>query len=186
LSSPADIDCRFGATFDTIGIPGGGVLSFTDILKPNPIITNLSNTLSTTTTYQGYQWFYNGVAISDSNSQTFPASDLGLYYCQINYGNCTVNSNVIEVTALANNTFSSQNEGLKLYPNPSNEKIILEFPTANKMTYEVLDVLGKLVGKGEISNSNTTTITISQLNAGIYFLKTNLDGIQKTSSFLKK
>jgi Secretion system C-terminal sorting domain len=186
LSSPADIDCRFGDMFDSIGIPGSGVLSFPEILRPNPMITNVSNTLSTTTTFEGYQWFFNGNAISNANSQTYPAFDLGSYYCQITQGTCVTNSNAIEVTSLANDNFGNKKEAIKLYPNPSNEKIILEFPTVNKMTYSVYDVLGKSVIEGGNTNSNTATITISQLKAGIYLVKTNLDGIQKTSSFLKK
>jgi Secretion system C-terminal sorting domain len=185
LSSPADIDCRFGDTFDTIGIPGGGVLSFPEILRPNPVITNISNTLSTTTMYQGYQWFYNGVSISDANSQTFPALDLGSYYCQITQGTCVINSNVIEVTALANDTFSNKTQ-LKLYPNPSKDMIFLEFPTVKKMSYQIIDVSGKIVIQGEVSNTNTASIDSKDLKLGSYFIKSNLDGFEKTNLFLKE
>ncbi len=186
LTSPADIDCRFGTTFDTVGIPGGGVLSFPEILRPNPIITNISNTLSTTTTFEGYQWLYNGVAILDANFQTLPAFGLGVYCCQITYGTCTIVSNCIEITSLANDTFLNQNEGIKLHPNPSNKKILLEFPLAQKMNYTVFDSSGKKVIEGENSNSNTTSIDIENLKIGIYFVKTIIDGLEKTNSFLKK
>jgi Secretion system C-terminal sorting domain len=185
LSSPADIDCRFGDTFDTVGIPGGGVLSFPEILRPNPVITNISNTLSTTTTYQGYQWFYNGVSISDANSQTFPALDLGAYYCQITQGTCVINSNNIEVTALANDTFSNEAQ-LKLYPNPSKDKIFLEFPSVKKMSYQIIDVSGKIVMQGEVLNTNATSIDSKDLKSGSYFIKSNLDGFEKTNLFLKE
>jgi Secretion system C-terminal sorting domain len=186
LSSPADIDCRFGTTSDTIGIPGGGVLSFPEIVRPNPIITNTSNTLSTTTTFEAYQWFYNGVAISDANSQTLPALGLGVYCCQITYATCSIVSNCIEITSLANDTFLNQNEGLKLYPNPSNKKIVIEFPFAQKMSYKVFDILGKKVIEGENSNATNTTIDIDNLKAGSYFVKITLDGVEKTNSFLKE
>jgi Secretion system C-terminal sorting domain len=186
LSSPADIDCRFGATFDTIGIPGGGILSFPEILKPNPIITNVSNILSTTSTFESYQWFYNGVSISDANGQGFPAVNPGFYYCQITQGTCVLNSNIIDVNALANNTFSISEKEIKLYPNPSYEKIILEFPMAKKMSYSVFDNLGKKVLEGENSNSKATTIIISTLETGKYLVKTTIDGIEKTNAFLKK
>lgn len=186
LSSPADIDCRFGTNSDFIGIPGGGALSFPEIFKPQPLITNTSNTLSTTTTFASYQWFYNGVAISDANFQTFPAFDLGFYYCQITYGSCTINSNVIEITSLVYDAFLNQNEGLKLYPNPSNKKIVLEFPFAQKMSYKVFDSIGKGLIQGENSNSNNTSIDVENLKTGTYFVKTTIDGLEKTTSFLKK
>jgi Secretion system C-terminal sorting domain len=135
--------------------------------------------------YQGYQWFYNGVSISDANSQTFPALDLGSYYCQITQGTCVVNSNVIEVTALANDTFSNKTQ-LKLYPNPSKDKILLEFPTVKKMSYQIIDFSGKIVMQGEVSNTNATSIDSKDLKSGSYFIKSNLDGFEKTNLFLKK
>jgi Secretion system C-terminal sorting domain len=185
LSSPADIDCRFGDTFDTVGIPGGGVLSFPEILRPNPVITNVSNTLSTTTAFESYQWFYNGTAIAGANSPTLTIAQVGSYCCQISHGSCQV-TNCIEITTLDNTTFSSNNTVIKLYPNPSRDNIFLEFPRVQKMSYQVIDVSGKIVMQGEVSNTNATSIDSKDLKSGSYFIKSNLDGFEKTNLFLKK
>jgi Secretion system C-terminal sorting domain len=185
LSSPADIDCRFGDT-DTIGIPGGGLLSFPQIVLPNPIITNSNNVLSTTTTFETYQWIFNGQPIIDGNTQTYPVNEIGTYCCQISQGTCEILSNCIEITSLANTNFNNNKTTIKLYPNPSEEKIVLEYPFSHFVKYSIYDASGKIIKKGISEKSNKLEITISNLEAGIYLIKTILDEEIQTNTFLKK
>lgn len=185
LSSPADIDCRFGSTFDTVGIPGGGSISFPEILRPNPVITNGSNLLTTTTTFDLYQWYFNDTPILGANSQTFQAVNSGFYYCQITQGTCSLSSNTIEVTVLANKNFAD-NRSFKLYPNPSSEILFLELQPTSNVSYVIFDTLGKELINGQNNNKEKVAIDIGKLSSGSYFIKiASNEGVQ-TRGFLKK
>ena len=185
LSSPADIDCRFGTTFDTVGIPGGGAISFIELTKPNPIISNNSNSLSTSTTFDNYQWFQGQTPISGANQQSFIPTSNGNYTCAVNYGTCTFVSNTITVSTLSNAIFEGSNNDLFIYPNPANNKITIEGISNSNTSYILYNISGKIISKGDLNNSNIT-IDISRLQKGTYFLKTFQESKSQTLSFIKE
>ncbi|OFY86985.1 MAG: hypothetical protein A3F72_02165 [Bacteroidetes bacterium RIFCSPLOWO2_12_FULL_35_15] len=85
----------------------------------------------------------------------------------VTYDSVKVNISGVGVNELSNN------EGLKIYPNPANTSINLEFKNSNINNYsiELTNVLGQLqLVNSEIRNS-TITIYIENLLAGIYFVK---------------
>ncbi len=78
------------------------------------------------------------------------------------------------LVSISDNTTSSY---LRSYPNPFNERLNLEFnyTNVNKVTLEVVDLLGKTVLVKTGLNSNDRVVVNEELNAGIYFcvLKSN-------------
>tara|TARA_B110000977_G_scaffold34070_1_gene45408 strand:+ start:819 stop:3572 length:2754 start_codon:yes stop_codon:yes gene_type:complete len=78
-------------------------------------------------------------------------------------GNCdSLSSNLVEI---------NKDGHLKIYPNPSTGILNLEIPN-NKMVdykYSIVDILGKIVTKGDIK-SNITTIDIGRFSDGKYVL----------------
>lgn len=62
--------------------------------------------------------------------------------------------------------------GLKLYPNPTNDFVVLQFNQANlQATVDVLNTLGQTVESLQI-NKTQTTITLPE-EKGVYFIKVN-------------
>jgi len=71
----------------------------------------------------------------------------------------------VELTGLTN----LGSEGLKLYPNPATESIMLT--SANILsTYRMTDLLGNLVYSGT-STKNTLELDVRQLPEGVYLIE---------------
>ena len=64
---------------------------------------------------------------------------------------------------------TEHNSKVNIYPNPANDKIYIECQLINHNA-EIFDMSGKLI-INQIINSDTTTIDISNLTTGIYFIK---------------
>jgi hypothetical protein len=60
---------------------------------------------------------------------------------------------------------------LKIYPNPANKMINLEFTTDQNIFYNITitDITGKVIKTQKI-NTTKATIQISELETGIYFI----------------
>jgi hypothetical protein len=77
------------------------------------------------------------------------------------------------------------NENVIVYPNPAADQINISVKNDNYKTYTITDVLGKVAIKGNI-NSIEETITIGQLEKGIYFLLlTNSSNHTEAIRFIK-
>jgi hypothetical protein len=63
--------------------------------------------------------------------------------------------------------FGSENE-LSIYPNPANSNVTIDFP--EKATLEIINMEGQVI-KSINADGNATTIDISGLANGVYFLK---------------
>lgn len=61
---------------------------------------------------------------------------------------------------------------LNTYPNPATTQLNIDFGslTASNATFQLINTIGQVVYTGTASNSNVSTIDVSKLNAGIYFL----------------
>ncbi len=76
----------------------------------------------------------------------------------------------------------SKLSSLRAFPNPSSDKVFLDFALVNaaNININVYDNLGRLVAReyqGQIAvGSNQQSINLSQLQAGIYFLQLQADG----------
>jgi hypothetical protein len=79
----------------------------------------------------------------------------------------------------------STSENLQIYPNPTDGILYIDMPGAvNEYSAEVFDMLGKsLYRKGNLSGG---TIDISQLPAGVYYLKIESDNQHVTRKVLKR
>jgi len=67
--------------------------------------------------------------------------------------------------------FKQNLAGIQVYPNPANDIITIQAATAHVgLTYRITDQTGRQVLSGRLSNK-TTTVNISQLAAGIYFVQ---------------
>ena len=186
LSSPADIDCRLGATIDTIGVPGGGNVTFIDVAKPTVNIALSNNILGTTALFNSYQWFLDQNIIAGAISQNYTPTTNGNYYCQTTRGTCVLDSNSLLISNLGNENFNIQNSETIIYPNPATEKLTFESKSSTKIEYTIYDLSGKVLIKDSVlSNTTSKSIDVSGLNSGYYFLNKTQDGVTTISRFLK-
>ncbi|MBQ4820607.1 T9SS type A sorting domain-containing protein [Aquimarina sp. MMG016] len=74
---------------------------------------------------------------------------------------------------------------LNLYPNPAQEYFIVRGLDATTMDINILDINGKLIK--HIPNYNLEdTITVSELQAGVYFVQIHAKGIQKNYKLIRQ
>ena len=71
--------------------------------------------------------------------------------------------------------------GFKIFPNPAGDHLFLEMGDFEKQYFYIFDVSGKEVRKGEV-NFETETISIDELNAGMYFIQVG----QEVKKFVKE
>jgi hypothetical protein len=140
----------------------------------DPVISVDGNTL-TSNVATGNQWLYNGEEIEGATGQTYVAEATGEYHLLITKEGCSKVSQPVAITVTVTDVFEQHNKGISFYPNPASEFIqvqSLSLPTSTVM-YSIVDGTGKTVSAGEIdavSMLKGTTLDVSHLPAGIYFL----------------
>ena len=78
------------------------------------------------------------------------------------------------------------NDNIGIYPNPSKEKIFVNFPSnINELSVTIFDVLGKQVHRDRVSQIQNE-LDISYLQKGVYIVKFNNETISKAIKFIKK
>lgn len=82
----------------------------------------------------------------------------------------------------------SINHLISLYPNPAQSYLQIKSDVDfGKCNYTIIDVTGRTVRAGNLSDLNQSLININELNAGIYFLNLNFDNHQSSiKKFVKQ
>jgi hypothetical protein len=65
-----------------------------------------------------------------------------------------------------------KNDGIKIYPNPVNDRLFIENKNGTFNQVTVINTLGQVVKKDNIKKGNNV-IDIAVLNSGIYYLIVN-------------
>ncbi|HEY3406466.1 MAG TPA: T9SS type A sorting domain-containing protein, partial [Ohtaekwangia sp.] len=138
-------------------------------LGSNTTVAEITVDGSTLTASPGdsYQWYQNGEEITGATNQTlnFNPLEYGLFTVAVTDNGCTTLSD--EFTYLITG-FEKNVEGLKFYPNPVEENLILEFKPP--YTIQVIGIPGNVVHES-YSESVSSTLDLTSLSAGLYFLK---------------
>jgi len=74
---------------------------------------------------------------------------------------------------------------IHIYPNPFEERVVLEFEEHGNRTIEILDVLGRKVMNKSI-NESTIEINTQGLESGSYILKVTDGSLQRSSIIIKR
>ncbi|MFH1005564.1 MAG: T9SS type A sorting domain-containing protein [Bacteroidota bacterium] len=72
---------------------------------------------------------------------------------------------------------------ISVYPNPATDNIIIESP--QKAEIEIVNLQGQLI-KYLVANNNKTTIDISELPGGMYFIKAKTEKGIAIEKFVKE
>ncbi|RMA58633.1 T9SS type A sorting domain-containing protein [Ulvibacter antarcticus] len=147
------------------------------------------NNTSQNTTYYFWEFGDGNNSIEENPSHTYAQE--GSYEVTLTAGFCGNSSQTVQTISVTlgieDNLLS---EAAFIYPNPSNEKLNVHFPTFSKenISWTILSILGKEVLSNQKDiQQNELILDISQLNSGIYFLVISQEGKRlQTMKFIKK
>ncbi|CAG5081381.1 lamin tail domain-containing protein [Parvicella tangerina] len=148
-------------------------------------ITNSDPTLTANATGATYQWLDcdNGNSpISGETGQSFTATANGNYAVEVTQNGCADQSTCETIISLSLNEFTLGN--VSVYPNPNaGEFQLIGVPATEEVVVTVTDNLGKVIGKYNINQVNST-VTIEGA-AGVYFVIVESSNASKTFKVLK-
>ncbi len=104
--------------------------------------------------------------------------------------NPAIDTNIFETefTSLLSNSNFETNDFMKIYPNPTNSIINVKFNSNNNfngnINIELLDIQGRILQSKNIANSQTS-LDITTLDKGVYFLKINSENRIQIERILK-
>lgn len=159
---------------DTLSIIEGNVPS-------SPIISEVGDGYFSTFG-PNIQWYFNDTPIPGANSQMLFPEQNGFYSVSFTSDEgCTVFSNAYEYTLSI-----EDGEILKfnIYPNPTNELLNIETSLHQPFTLHVTDLQGKVLFHQDVS-TNSTSLNVSQLPKGAYFLHINTSDFNKVVKFIR-
>jgi len=90
-------------------------------------------------------------------------------------------SNLVSV----NNQTTEPVSSVTVYPNPATDIVTIDIhSTSQNNSYKLIDVVGNVIQQSTITNQKST-IDISSLAKGIYFMEINIDGEKSTKKIIK-
>jgi len=153
-------------------------------LVSTPTITQNGSVLNSSAT-SGNQWYFNSNLISGATASSYTPTSTGSYQVMVTDANgCTAMSSVLNTTVgiTENNTKIQQ---IAIYPNPTQSSIQLDIPAEiTEFETMVMDICGRNI----LVKQNESTIELSNLTNGIYFLEIKIDGksFQRSKIILNK
>ncbi|HOX81518.1 MAG TPA: FG-GAP-like repeat-containing protein [Chryseolinea sp.] len=153
------------------------------VVNPYPVATITPTGIQLTASAgDSYQWHQNGVVVVGATNQNFDFNFLeyGLYVVDVTDNGCTSTSLPFEylITGFEKNT-----EGLKVYPNPVEENLFVEFKPP--YTIQVMGVTGNVI-QNLNAQSTPSSIDFSSMAKGIYFLKIKNENQTQYLRIIKK
>lgn len=144
-------------TTDTIKVKGN---------TPEAVIVLNNNTLSTTQTYNFYQWYKNGIAIPNSNGQYCTATGPGWYSVKVNGPDGCSDSTAYQI---GNGTSINNLDKSKIIvsPNPARDKVYIQSPIPLHVS------LYNIEGKKLMEERQKPELDVRHIAEGLYFLRMN-------------
>ena len=144
-------------------------------------IQQSNDTLFAVGSSPSYQWFLDGILISEASASYFVPQVSGVYSVSNGTGTCEsspYNYNAqLNVPEIASSSFL-------LYPNPATEELHLIVPKAYLgKGYQVINSSGNVVRRAKILSSETI-VDVSELANGIYSIR--ISGAGERLRFMKK
>jgi hypothetical protein len=166
------------ATFCVRPLPP--VISATGLNSP-PVV--LSSNVS------GIQWFVNGFAIAGATSQTYTATQDGIYTAKVVGGSCDSQaSNPIPVVITGIESTSAMSGNLVIYPNPATDRVALVIEgdvSADNTEVQIFNAVGLKKESLRFDNGSRKEISLSGYSDGLYFVRIHHSGKVVTERLVK-
>lgn len=94
-----------------------------------------------------------------------------------------------EINTLGNDEFTGINLLMTAYPNPTVDvlNLVVLNDELNNLSYNLYDITGKIISKNSKITTSETSVSMHELNQGIYFLAVNKNNKTiKTFKIIKK
>ena len=135
-------------------------------------------------------WVFQGSGMTSTTSTIYEVHQGGSYVVlvSLNCGTKTITTYSTEIyidqyTGLGN--LQSNNNQLKLYPNPANNYLNVSFQSNEKATISIFNATGQLVRQFNASTTGNTIVNVSDLQKGVYILRVKTDNSVITGRFSK-
>lgn len=143
------------------------------VIKIDIGVTNFPPVLTANTTIGTYQWLNcnNGFSkIAGQTGRTFTATTNGNYAVEITQNGCKDTSACINLTGIGINNI--EKDELRIFPNPVNDKLIIEFSKEENNTEVIIKSLtGQILSSLVVNSSNQHEISLAAYPAGVYFIE---------------
>ena len=142
--------------------------SITVVVNPAPTasVSQTGDTLFATGG-SSYQWYENSLPIANATSSFYVVQNDGNYnVVSLGPDGCSQSSTTIAVTNVGLNEVAL-NTGLKLYPNPVSEDLIIEKLLPGEWQLVIRDMEGRTIKQGTLA-ADKTEIDLGSLAGGIY------------------
>jgi len=150
---------------DSIHIRDGGTSSAAPVVAGTCALYFQKNP---TATWNDYKIRVKLCAVQDAFTGTIPNNDFG-------YGKLDALAVMVGCNALGINEHLTNK--LNVYPNPSNDKITINFPIHNNSKLEIYDAIGKIIRSISISaNQDKIVIEKGKLSSGLYLISFTDEG----------
>lgn len=131
-----------------------------------PFITKVGSRLSTTVKGVTYQWYKDGVAIAGAtDSFTMTTGTGGIYAVVVTNSNDCSKRSEIDLSVTGINEAVSSTYYIKVYPNPTQDKLNIDAP--KEVTVTLIDLQGRKL----FTQKEAKQIDMSQLASGVYILQ---------------
>ncbi len=161
-------DTTFTTVINPVAIPDAFISVNTNILTINPPA-------------QSYQWYRNSVSISGATQNPFTATQSGLYFAKVTYATgCITYTDTVDI--IISGMHDATLENLRVFPIPAHEMIHVDGFDAD-FHFEIYDLTGRLINKGESSGGD---ISVTTIIAGTYFLRVEKDKRKYTFLIVKE
>jgi hypothetical protein len=149
---------------DTIQVFQPDSIQLSVIQQANMLIANINGG---TSPYSFNWWNATGLV---GNSQGINISQTGNYYCVV-YDANACNSDTIKFNVLETNLIEKGLSKVVVYPNPVENKIIVELPySTDKITLSLTDILGRELIFHQYEDIKLISLDISSLSVASYYL----------------
>lgn len=165
-----------GACYDADSVMSTAILMIRDSTPVQPLVSLIGNLLEANETGT-YTWYYNtvnslagAVIIPGATGADYHPLTLGYYFAVRDSANCpSLPSNIIYISLLSVSNIANADQ-IKIYPNPTNGLLNLDFGQAASMRMDIYDVLGQGILHEAIENQSHHETDLSYLPEGNYFV----------------
>jgi hypothetical protein len=138
----------------------------------------------TSSAVSGNQWLLNGLPIAGATAKTYMPTQTGGYSVRGNVNGCgELISDEVRITITAVEPVSPTAEVYKIYPNPTEDFVTLEYispvPVLQKIMASLYDVQGRLVIKKQMDGDEkkfSTQFNLKMLQSGTFFAIIEVEG----------
>lgn len=155
------------------------IIENTDLSKPNVILQG-GNVLLSSVSAGNYQWYRDGVAIENAVESFYLIDAAGNYSVEVWNQDCKFRSDELLVTSLQ----TLDEHSLKVYPNPTSDRLLIKNLKSGIKKVILKDVRGKVILEKK-TIEEIVEIDLSRFTQGVYILEIDGDGFKQQEKIIK-